>query len=117
MNEPLMKCRKRMDVVKTGRVSLAQDEVQKGPVYCLSGGRHRGGVNLAQAFGWNVGTCRLNVKGESQAGSPCKSKSTNVSHRGGIARSSNEASVMEVEQRGCVIQFNLKINQIIGRNL
>jgi hypothetical protein len=57
VNEPLKKCRKRRDVVKTGRVSLAQDKFRGRPVYRLNGGRHRGGVNLIQAFVWNVGTC------------------------------------------------------------
>jgi hypothetical protein len=32
-------------------------------------------------------------------------ESTDAEYRGGMARSSVEASVMEVEQRGCVIQF------------
>ena len=37
-------------------------------------------------------------------------ESTDAEHRGGTARSSDEASVMGVERRGCVIQF-LKIGQ------
>jgi hypothetical protein len=45
---------------------LAQGE----PVYCLGGVRHKGGVNLIQAFAWNLGTCRPDVKGETQVEDP-----------------------------------------------
>ena len=41
-------------------------QVQRKPVYCLGGVRHRDGMNLIQAFVRNVGTCRLDVKGEVQ---------------------------------------------------
>jgi hypothetical protein len=34
-----------------------------------------------------------------------KDESTDVEYRGGTARMSEEAPVMGVEQRGCVIQF------------
>ena len=40
----------------------------------------------------NVGTCRLDDKGEIRKGSPLKEKSTNAGHRGGVARSSVEAA-------------------------
>jgi len=40
------------------------------PVYCPSGARHRGGVNLDQAVVRNVGTFRLDVKGEIQVEAP-----------------------------------------------
>ncbi len=39
-----------------------------------------------------------------------KGESTDAEHRGGAARSSVEASVMEVEPRGCVIQLDLRVN-------
>jgi hypothetical protein len=45
-------------------------QVQGEPVYCLGGVRHKGGVNLIQAFVRNVGTCRLDVKGEAQVEDP-----------------------------------------------
>jgi len=38
-------------------------------------------------------------------------ESTDAEHRGGTARSSEEASVMEVERRCCVIQFWKLVNQ------
>ena len=44
--------------------------VQREPVYCLVGVRHRNGMNLIQAFVRNVGTCRLDVKGETQVEAP-----------------------------------------------
>jgi len=34
-----------------------------------------------------------------------KDESTNAEYRGGTACISEEASVMEVERRGCIIQF------------
>jgi hypothetical protein len=44
--------------------------VQGKPVYCLNGVRHRGGMNLIQAFVGNVGTCRPDAKGEIQVEAP-----------------------------------------------
>lgn len=49
-------------------------------------------------------TCRFDVKGENQVETP-QDKSTNAKHRGGPACSSDEASVMEVEQRRWLVQF------------
>jgi hypothetical protein len=49
-------------------------------------------VSLFQALMGNVGTCRLDDKGEIRKGSPLKEKSTNAGHRGGVARSSVEAA-------------------------
>jgi hypothetical protein len=45
-------------------------QVQGEPAYCLGGVRHKGGVNLIQASVRNVGTCRLDVKGEAQVEVP-----------------------------------------------
>ena len=61
--------------------------------------RHKGGVNLISGSMWNMGTCRLNVNGEIQV-LQHKNESTDVGHRGGSARSSDEVSVMEMEPRG-----------------
>jgi hypothetical protein len=44
---------------------------------------------LIQAFVWNLGTCRPDVKGETQVGGPHERESTDAGHRGGAARSSN----------------------------
>ena len=42
---------------------------------------------------------------------PHEDESTEAAYRGGTARMSEEASVMEVEQRGCVIRFWQLVNQ------
>ena len=59
------------------------------PVYCLGGVRHKGGVNLIQAFAWNLGICRPDDKGETQVETH-EGESTNAGHRGGPTRSSEE---------------------------
>ena len=50
---------------KPGRV-VTLGQAQGKPADCLSGVRHRGGVNLDQAAVRNVGTFRLDAKGEIQ---------------------------------------------------
>ena len=105
MSESLMKCRKRMDVIKTGVLSLLRDEARKKPAYCPSGDRHKDGVSPAQALVRNVGTCCLDAKGEIQVGGPHKDESTEAGHRGGAARIRDEGSVMELDQRGCIVQL------------
>ena len=104
-SEPLMTCRKVQDDVETGRNSLARDESGGRPDFCLGGIRHEGGVTLYQAFVWNAGTCRSDVKGETQAGGPCEGEITEAEHRGGAARSSAEGPVMGLERRSCVVQL------------
>jgi len=42
------------------------------------------------------------------------SASTNVNWRGGATCSSDEAAVMAVERRGCVIQLHWVVNQLMG---
>ena len=69
VNEPLMRCRKRMDDVKTGGSRYSRISSGK-PAYCLGGVRHKGGMTLIQALVWNVGTCRPDVKGETQVEAP-----------------------------------------------
>jgi len=69
-SEPLMTCRKRRNDVKTGTWSLARDKSSGDPAYWLGGVRHEGGVNMIQALVWNVGTCRLDVKGKIQVEDP-----------------------------------------------
>ena len=45
-------------------------QVQRESAAWLGGIRHRGGVNLDQAFVRNVGTCRLDAKGETKGDDP-----------------------------------------------
>jgi hypothetical protein len=86
-------------------------KVQRKPVYCLGGVRHAGGVNLNQAFVWNVGTCRPDVKGETQVGSTHEGKSTDAGHGGGPTRISVEVPVTGMERRGWVIWPYFLANQ------
>ena len=69
-SEPLMTCRKRRDVAETGLQSLAREEARRMPADCPSGDRHEDGVSPAQALVWNVGTYRLDAKGELQVVDP-----------------------------------------------
>jgi hypothetical protein len=68
-----MNHRKRVESVgtasKPGRV-VSLGQARGIPVYCPSGARHRGGVNLDQAVVRNVGTFRLDAKGEIQVEDP-----------------------------------------------
>jgi hypothetical protein len=70
VSEPLMKCRKGIDVTETGLEWLARDEARGVPADCSSGDRHEGGVSPAQALVRNVGTYRLDAKGELQVVDP-----------------------------------------------
>ncbi len=68
-NEPLMRCRKLRATSKLVAI-VTPGSVQGIPVYCLGGTRHKGGENLIQALLRNVGTCRSDVKGETQVEVP-----------------------------------------------
>ena len=71
-------------------------DLKPGP----SGIRLEGGVTPRRAFARNVGTCRLDAKGNVQVGGPDEDQITEARHRGGAARSSAEGSVMKLERRG-----------------
>ena len=64
-----MNHRKRVESVGTvsepGRV-VSPGGVHDKPVACVGGTRHRGGLTLDQTLVRNVGTCRLDGKGEIQ---------------------------------------------------
>ena len=62
----------------------------------------------------NVRTCRSDVKGAGQAGGP--RKSTEAEHRGGVARSSEEGSVMELERRGSLVRWEGDGQPDTGKN-
>lgn len=70
VSEPLTMCRKRRDVIETRLQLLAGDEAREVPADCPSGDRHEGGASPAQALVWNVGTSRLDAKGELQVVDP-----------------------------------------------
>jgi hypothetical protein len=58
-----------MDGVKTGGLPNARISLGE-PVYGLNGARHKCGETLIYAFVWNLGTCRLDDKGETQVETP-----------------------------------------------
>ena len=59
---------------------------------------------LIQAWVRNVGTCRPDAKGEIQAEDIGKNERTEAGHRGGVARSRVEGSVMEPDRRSGVVR-------------
>ncbi len=109
-SEQLMTCRKANQLTSKPGSVVDSGQIQTVPVYGLGGVRCRGCMILFQALVWNVGTCWFNVK-ERGAALLFGSASTNVNQRGGVTRSSNEATVMVVERRGYVIQSWLIVNQ------
>ena len=70
MNEPPLTCRKHRDVIETRLQLLAWDKLGGRPADCPGGDRHPDGVSPVQAFVWNVGTCRPDVKGDLQVDDP-----------------------------------------------
>ena len=100
-----MRCREKVNDVKTGFSCIDPGQVQGESAYCLSGIRHRGGASLIQALVWNLGTSRCGVKGAIQVGKTHKYLSTNTQHWDGLSRSSDEFSVMEKEPRGQIVSF------------
>src|SRR5438552_19114003 len=69
-SEPLTTCRKRRDVIETGLQLLVRDRMRAMPADGSCGDRHEDGVSPAQALVRNVGTWRLDVKGEIQVEAP-----------------------------------------------
>ena len=108
-----MTCRKRIEDVETGEMSLPRDESGRWPDYGPDGIRHGGGVTLGLALARNVGTCRpdADAKGDAQMGGTQESKSTDAGHRDGAVRNRDEGPVMGLDQRGCIVQLSPEVNQ------
>lgn len=70
VSEPLTMCRKRRDVIETRLLSLVWDKARKVPADWPSDDRHEDGVIPVQGLVWNVGTCRLDEKGEIRVEDP-----------------------------------------------
>jgi len=70
VSEPLMTCRKRRDATETELQSLAREQARRVPAYWPSGDRHEDGAIPVQACVRNVGTYRLDAKGELQVVDP-----------------------------------------------
>ena len=105
-SEPLMTCRnvfhrRRNRDLDFYPASKGWEVPADGP----TGVRHEGGVTLRQAPIRNTGTCRPDVKGETQAVSRREGPSTDAGHRGGGARSRAESPVMGPDRRGAVIRL------------
>src|SRR5260370_35285968 len=98
-----MKCRKRIDDVKTGGMSLTRDKSGGSPDCRPDGIRHEGGVTLHLALARNVGTCRPYAKGEAQAGGPRGGSGTRGGDRGGAGTPSVEATVLRLARRAAVL--------------
>jgi hypothetical protein len=109
-SKPPMNCRKRRDDVKTRRQSLFWDQFGGNlfTAQATSGGR--GGVNPIQALVWNVGTC-VSMPREQLKRTTRESLSTEAGHRGGVACSSDEGSVMGLERRRDTVRPDWKINR------
>ena len=69
---------------------------------------------MMQALVRNAGTCRPDAKGEAQADSIRKGESTDAGHRGGVARSRAEGSVMGLDRRGDVVRLGSTSNPTRG---
>ena len=105
-SEPLMTCRNVFN--RRRNRDLDFYPASKGwtmPADGPTGVRHEGGVTSRQASVRNTGTCRPDVKGETQAVSRREGPSTDAGHRGGGARSRVDGSVMGSDRRGVVIRL------------
>ncbi len=85
VSEPLRKCRKRMDGVKTRGWSLTWDKSGGKPAYCPDGVRHKGGVNMVLALVWNVGTYPLMLREKHKWEDPTSVRVPMQGNRGGPA--------------------------------
>lgn len=98
-SEPLPTCRKCSYGVRTGEVMLLRDKSGGLPADCPGGARHRGGVSLIRALMLNCGNLSPRCIRERHKRRSREADSIDARHRGGQVRSSEEASVMEVERR------------------
>ena len=99
---------------KPGRVA-SPGPVQGESAARLGDIRHKGGVTLPQAFVWNVGTCRLDVKRDVQGRTP-EDQRIDARHRDGATRSSAELGKRSRERRGRVIRVEASVNRVSGRS-
>jgi hypothetical protein len=113
--EPLWKCRKRRDDVKTAGVSLLRDQAPTKPVYGRSGIRHERWPELAkEAVERNVGTWDFDANGEATSGSTTRARVRMRSLRGGAACSSYEVPDKGMERRRCVREPNSMSQPVMG---
>ncbi len=87
-------------------------QVWRRPAYRPVGSRCIGGMSYKQALVWNMGTCSAMQK-EKTNSQPTVRMNTDVLVRGGVARSSEEGSVMGLERRGNVIEVDVLDNSVL----
>ena len=104
-SEPLMTCRKVSKRCQNRELTSVPGKGWGELADCPIGIRHEGGVTMIQALVRNAGTCRPDAKGEAQADSIREGESTDAGHRGGVARSRVEGSVMGLDRRGDVVRL------------
>src|SRR5450759_612297 len=110
-----MKCRKRMNDVKTGEESLPRDQRWGEPLTASVAS----GIKVARVRSWlEHGTWEpvASMPREKPKWKPHEGQSTDAGHRGGWARSSDEVPVMGMERRGPITQLRRGVNRAIGRN-
>ena len=114
-SEPLFKCRKCLDDIKTRAVMLPWDK----SIGNLFTGWAVSGIEMARVRFWllcgTAGTCCCDVKGELHEFN-LMVKSTNAQRRGGLTRSSDEESVMDLEQRGQAVLSTHSSTSMGGTN-
>src|SRR3954468_20296154 len=111
-----MKCRKRMDDVKTGEESLPRDQRWGDPLTASVAS----GTKVARVRSWlEHGTWEpvASMPREKPKWEPHEGQSTDARHRGGWACSSVEVPVMGMERRGPITQLCRRVNPVMGRNL
>ena len=110
VSEPLMTCRKvpwrRRNQERVSLLGQGWEVPDDGP----TGVRHEGGVTVILASIRNVRTCRSDAKREVSSGQNREDESTDAEHRGGVAHSRDESSVMGLDRRGCVVQPRPRAN-------
>lgn len=91
-SEPPMRCRNRIvDAIETRLFRRVWDEVEGEPVFCLDGGRHRGGVSWERGDCAERGNLARGCQGRTARGQDAlKWESTDALRRDGSARSSDE---------------------------
>ena len=91
-----------LDDIKTGEVMLPRDE----PIGNLLTGWAVSGIEMARAWSGllcgTAGTCAAMLR-ETAKKSPFEAQSTEAQRSGGLARSSDEGSVMDLEPRSQVV--------------
>jgi hypothetical protein len=90
-SESPMTCRQLYKQRRNRDGRLAREEAQREPVYWLGGARHKGDVIPKQALVRNVRTWGSDAKRRTQADGLREGASIEAEHRGGVARSSDEA--------------------------